>query len=97
SGHALRTGREYVPVTLRAMIRRSQPVNATAALLDHPGWPPYAPGFGCKRGALDQLLCMEIHVLHRQGASVRRISRRLGLSRNTVRRYLRSSDPLPVT
>lgn len=33
---------------------------------------------------------VEIHVLHRQGKSIRAISRELGVSRNTVRRYLRS-------
>lgn len=32
---------------------------------------------------------MEIRVLIRQGESIRQISRRMGLSRNTVRRYLR--------
>lgn len=33
---------------------------------------------------------MEIHVMHRQGKSIKAISRELGVSRNTVRRYLRS-------
>lgn len=32
---------------------------------------------------------MEIHVLHRQGMSIRAIARELNVSRNTVRRYLR--------
>ena len=32
---------------------------------------------------------MEIHVLHRQGMSIRRIAKELKISRNTVRRYLR--------
>lgn len=32
---------------------------------------------------------MEIRILARQGESIRQISRRMGLSRNTVRRYLR--------
>lgn len=31
---------------------------------------------------------MEIRILHRQGVSIREISRQLGVSRNTVRRYL---------
>ncbi|WP_157365482.1 helix-turn-helix domain-containing protein, partial [Zooshikella ganghwensis] len=34
---------------------------------------------------LTQELAVEIHVLKRQGMSIRRISRELGLSRNTVR------------
>ena len=38
---------------------------------------------------LDQESLVDIHVLHRQGCSVRGISRQLGISRNTVRRYLR--------
>lgn len=33
---------------------------------------------------------MEIRVLARQGKAVREIVRELGLSRNTVRKYLRS-------
>ena len=33
---------------------------------------------------------MDIQVLHRQGMSIKAISRELGVSRNTVRRYLRS-------
>ena len=33
---------------------------------------------------------VEIHVMHRQGMSIKAISRELGVSRNTVRRYLRS-------
>ena len=32
---------------------------------------------------------MEIHVLERQGLSIRAIGRKLGVSRNTVRQYLR--------
>jgi transposase len=36
---------------------------------------------------------MTIRVLHQQGASVREIARRLGISRNTVRRYLRGAVP----
>ena len=39
---------------------------------------------------------MEIHVKHRQGMSIKAISRELGVSRNTVRRYLRSETP-PAT
>ena len=33
---------------------------------------------------------VEIQVMHRQGMSIKAISRELGVSRNTVRRYLRS-------
>ena len=32
---------------------------------------------------------LEIRVLHRHGKSIREIAREIGLSRNTVRRYLR--------
>lgn len=39
---------------------------------------------------------MTIWVLHRQGASVREIARRLSLSRNTVRRYLRLGESAAV-
>ena len=36
---------------------------------------------------LTQELLVEIHVLHRQGHSIRQIAKILRLSRNTVRRY----------
>lgn len=39
---------------------------------------------------------MDIHVLHRQGHSIRGISRQLGISRNTVRNYLRDLAKTPV-
>ena len=35
---------------------------------------------------------VEIHVMHRQGMSIRAISRELGVGRNTVRKYLRSKE-----
>lgn len=35
---------------------------------------------------------VEIHVMHRQGQSIKAISRELGVSRNTVRKYLRSLE-----
>jgi transposase len=38
---------------------------------------------------------MEIKILHRQGVSVREIARQMGVSRNTVRKYLRS-EPTPA-
>lgn len=38
---------------------------------------------------------MTIWVLHQQGASVREIARRLSVSRNTVRRYLRGGEEMP--
>jgi transposase len=38
--------------------------------------------------------CMVIRILQRQGMGVREIARQLGVSRNTVRKYLRSEqDP----
>ncbi|MEP4888653.1 MAG: hypothetical protein ABJV04_01380 [Aliiglaciecola sp.] len=40
---------------------------------------------------LDQESLMDIHVLHRQGYSIRSISRQLGISRNTARSYLRDA------
>ncbi|MDG2769665.1 helix-turn-helix domain-containing protein, partial [Vibrio parahaemolyticus] len=39
---------------------------------------------------------MEIHVLHQQGLSIRRIAKDMGISRNTVRTYLRNKDKAPV-
>jgi transposase len=44
---------------------------------------------------LDQESLVDIHVLHRQGCSVRGISRQLGISRNIVRRYLRDIAQSP--
>ena len=38
---------------------------------------------------------MEIHVLSRQGLSIKAIARQLGVSRNTVRRYLRQPPCVP--
>ena len=38
---------------------------------------------------------LEIRILHRQGESIRSIARQLGVSRNTVREYMRH-DKLPV-
>lgn len=38
---------------------------------------------------------MEIHILHKQGKSIRQISRLMGISRNTVRKYLRDYQPEP--
>ncbi len=39
---------------------------------------------------------MEIHVLHQQGHSIRRIAKDLRISRNTVRTYLRDKSKAPV-
>lgn len=44
---------------------------------------------------LDQESLVDIHVLHRQGCSIRGISRQLGISRNTVRSYLRDFAKSP--
>jgi transposase len=38
---------------------------------------------------LTQETLVEIHVLHRQGESIHAIAQKLGVSRNTVRCYLR--------
>jgi transposase len=38
---------------------------------------------------------VEIHVLHKQGLGIRAIARKLGLSKNTVRRYLRQPIVMP--
>ena len=40
---------------------------------------------------LGQEVYVDIHVMHLQGMSVKAISRELPVSRNTVRRYLRST------
>jgi len=40
---------------------------------------------------------VDIHVMHRQGMSIKAIGRELGVSRNTVRKYLRAAQvPQPV-
>jgi len=44
---------------------------------------------------LGREIFVEVHVLHRQGKSIRQISRELGISRNTVRRRLRA-EQVPV-
>jgi transposase len=44
---------------------------------------------------LTQETLVEIHVLHRQGQSIRAIAQNLGVSRNTVRRYLRYLSTVP--
>ena len=41
---------------------------------------------------LGREIFVEVHVLHRQGKSIRQISRELGISRNTVRRRLRAEQ-----
>jgi len=39
---------------------------------------------------------MEIHILHKQGMSIRTIASHLGVSRNTVRKYLKNQKAEPV-
>lgn len=38
----------------------------------------------------------EIHILHKRGMSIRSIASQLGVSRNTVRKYLKSQETQPV-
>lgn len=45
---------------------------------------------------LTQETLVDIHVLHRQGNSIRAIAKELAVSRNTVRRYLRDLAAAPV-
>ncbi|MGR5552140.1 IS21 family transposase, partial [Vibrio alfacsensis] len=45
---------------------------------------------------INQEQLVEIHVLHQQGCSIRRIAKDLGISRNTVRTYLRDKSKAPV-
>ncbi len=45
---------------------------------------------------LTQESLVEIHVLHRQGHSIRAIAKALQVSRNTVRRYLRDIAKTPT-
>lgn len=45
---------------------------------------------------LTQETLVDIHVLHRQGSSIRAIAKELGVSRNTVRRYLRDLAAAPI-
>lgn len=45
---------------------------------------------------LNQESLVDIHVLHRQGHSIRAISRQLGIARNTVRNYLRDQAKTPA-
>ncbi len=44
---------------------------------------------------IPQEFFVEIHVLHRQGLSIRVIARKLSISRNTVKRYLRDPKQTP--
>jgi transposase len=45
---------------------------------------------------LTQETLVEIHVLHSHGESIRAIAQKLGVSRNTVRRYLRDLSAIPT-
>jgi transposase len=44
---------------------------------------------------ITQELFVDIHVLHKQGLSMRAIARKLNISRNTVRRYLKTPNKVP--
>lgn len=46
---------------------------------------------------LTQEQAVEINVLARQGYGIKAIARELGLSRNTIRKYLRAERALPRT
>ncbi len=39
---------------------------------------------------------VEVHILYKQGKSIRAIARELGISRNTVKRYLNAPDQKPI-
>ena len=43
-----------------------------------------------------QELLVEIKVMHRQGKSIRQIADELGVSRNTIRKYLREPESYPT-
>jgi transposase len=45
---------------------------------------------------ISQEVYMEVHILYKQGMSIRAISRQLGMSRNTVKKHLRSTQDKPV-
>ena len=45
---------------------------------------------------LTQEIFMEIHVLHRQGHGIKAIARKLGISKNTVRKYLHPPMEYPT-
>ena len=45
---------------------------------------------------LTQETLVEIHVLHSHGESIRAIAQKLGVSRNTVRLYLRDLSAVPT-
>ena len=45
---------------------------------------------------MTQETLVEIHVLHRQGESIRAIAQKLNVSSNIVRRYLRDLNAVPI-
>ena len=45
---------------------------------------------------ITQEILVDIHVLHRQGLGIRAIAKKLNLSRNTVRSYLRAPAKTPT-